>query len=184
MLPRHRQGYTTSSHEWFFRFVIGILALAIISGIGLGIYMRFSDGQETSNVDAQEKSSPEVRDYAYRGVPSRASLVREFESELRKHGLPLSEEYPYWPLVYDRDVEGRDQQITGKIYNYGSKPVKNIRVEFELSNSYRIAVGFAKDEVSQIPSGGIWNYKCPVFDRYEYLTRPMIFSEDITGDPR
>ena len=134
----------------FFQVVFGIVGfVAIVGGILYGIQYA-----------AQHKigglaKNPDI--IASTGAPPVP------EKTLRDKGLDPKAYYPYWPLVYDQNsMVANKETISGKVTNYGEKPVSNIMIQFGLFSQTKDKIGTAEDQLASLGPGETWSYKAGV----------------------
>jgi hypothetical protein len=96
---------------------------------------------------------------------ARRSDTNLTDAEMTKLGLDPKETYQFWPLVYDRDWKVMGSSIVGTVTNYGSTPVRIVRVDFDLYDYQGNKVGSAWDIVNRLDAGETWKYKAFIFDR-------------------
>jgi hypothetical protein len=85
------------------------------------------------------------------------------QKTLIEKGLDPKISYPYWPLVYDLTGMKADKDvITGKVTNYGDKPVNTVMIQFGLFTAAREKVGTAQDQIASLGPGETWSYQASV----------------------
>jgi hypothetical protein len=85
------------------------------------------------------------------------------EKTLKEKGLDPKITYPYWPLVYDISTMKADKEtISGKVTNYGDKPVSSILVQFGLFTTGHDKIGTAQDQIASLGPGETWSYHASV----------------------
>jgi len=138
---------------------MGILGFAaIIGGILWGVL------QLSKQVDQQNKG-PKM---TIEGGSTMENYEPPSEQELKGKGLDTTVNYPYWPLVYDLGgMKAAPDIIMGKITNYGTKPVKNVKIHFGLYLSNNNKVGMAEDSIEILEPGATWEYRAKVVHNYD-----------------
>jgi hypothetical protein len=82
---------------------------------------------------------------------------------LKEKGLDPKINYPYWPLVYDLTGMKADKDaITGKVTNYGDKPVNTLTIQFGLFTAAHDKIGTAQDQIASLGPGETWSYQASV----------------------
>ena len=131
--------------------LVGILGfVGIIGGILYGIkyFAEHNVGGVRQNVDP----TATIND-----------LPLVSEKILREKGLDPKVPYPYWPLVYDLTGMKADKDaITGKVTNYGDKPVSTLTIQFGLFTAAHDKIGTAQDQIASLGPGETWSYQASV----------------------
>lgn len=151
--PRSRGGFST-----FMNIFVGIFGfVAIIGAIFWGIlYYAKSLNPQAKGHQLTIEGGGAIDGYE---PPSAETL--------KSKGLDTSLSYPYWPLVYDMNMVATPDIIMGKIRNYGTKPVKNVKVHFGLYRANGDKVGMVEDAIAQLEPNGVWEYRAKVTANYD-----------------
>jgi hypothetical protein len=133
----------------FFQVVFGIIGfVAIVGGIlyGINVMAKNKLGGLATNPNTIVSGAPQVS-----------------EKTLKEKGLDPKINYPFWPLVYDQSSMVADKEtISGKVTNYGDKPVSNIMIQFGLFSLSKDKIGTAEDQLASLGPGETWLYKAGV----------------------
>lgn len=134
-----------------FSIIFGILGfVGIIAGILYGI--KYVSEHNVGGVKQNIDPSSVVSDIS---EVSQKTLVEK--------GLDPKVSYPYWPLVYDLTGMKADKDtISGKVTNYGDKPVNTVTIQFGLFTAAREKVGTAQDQIASLGPGETWSYSASV----------------------
>ena len=131
--------------------LIGILGfILIVGGILFGI--KYVADHGVGGVKPPVDPSSTISD-----VPQVSEKV------LVEKGLDPKISYPYWPLVYDlTGMLANKETISGKVTNYGDKPVSTILIQFGLFTANHEKVGVAQDQIATLGPGETWSYQASV----------------------